>query len=1662
MRAIPYNDGGQFRHSDFVAYLPDFLKTEPDVVEFVQVLGDYINNAYRSLRTTTEFEIVRVCSETDVYRMKRTLTTVKDMFEHAMHRSSPILLLSAPRNNARSNLALGNTNAEYPVEIRLQTEKEDTVKNASLRGLGKNVADGQVVYVEFVDGSKYPYYYDRSADTLIVDPMGTSQDPFDGSVNTTDTVVSIVVDDVANVYSRYLKTINNINYYEVFFRFHVSSVDRVPVTGANGELVVDYMNYLVNSGDNQRTSLVSTNGSGYSWKNGFPTGMFYMRDMSSANIVNLSDENGVMAKDPALTDVTEKCSIETAEYASGVLTLTFKQLPTIADGAIAYLVLRKAPTVFYEFKMNVPDPANTLVIDGMVKLNFVPTKACDVASIVANISQYDFIQHPLFESYWTLDYEHPSIAVKWNEQLPLCGSVTVSSQRVSFRQYNEAEIANDTVAKGYIPSAKLCSGDWFYLENGNLEIGDPVYSGDTMWEGVVLIRDKKTGVTIGGIEYTQYFLSEGTHILRSSFGKTVDIVRVRGGIIKASSDGRSEGVYAGDSLPEDGDYLLLTSVKDPADRHFMQVSTARVRTVTFECSTLSIGETYFVTRLIRDNGVFASGVKRYAYDDTDVTAVLDYVTGLDIVTAKWLLATDSESGAVALLAMSTGVKKETDVLTEGDLVYVRADDQINELRHGTLFADKLARRAFSYVKVPNQFIPFYGQYDTLELGEEPDYSLPHDVLTSLTYIRKVNTTGLKYGWEDREWLYHGDELNVAGEHRNGFVEFLSSSLDSDIVNSDLSRFKDAVIDYPIVKSGISLEIKNEIDSVMAVNNNDGTWTVTVNSASHGLVDGCMVDISGIDSGDADADQYLFNLRGITVSVVDNDVVSYTVETDRTFAKTVYDVLGNHGIMLYDCSYRYRVAGVRVSESTLSGFTFLLRIEAVNGEGAIHVGRKLVFRDCAIQFAGITNPVVLTGEHEVIADPDAGSSDTDKYICIAYAFPDASLAGRQGAPVSANAYICVPPAEDDIVVADDKLYRVTPGAWQELDPKSIIVPCTIYAQQNLFDTSETNPASSLGDVVGVRSIRNMGDGKALVELSKSIPYLSKENARFINDRMEVYISNVYPTEYNGWHTVTEVKGGSFIVIRVNDNANGKPLLDGSPVDNRQMELRPGTWYKYTVAELEWGKISHCATYSMQNLVTEAHCGVTANGENAAWTYIMTRLPHRLSANDYIIVDCAGNGVAEMEPAGAVRLVRAVVTKVIDDNTFAIYGDCTGVITAGTSTAYRGYVLDRSEDNLRALNGAYAFESASYGNSVIRLRDGDVVVALAQTRPAERIGWRVSADSAWTPVRTKRVMKIRDVSVDMMKNAEYDEAETDSGIAEYKYIPHDHVSVMSAAETEDNVYVVPRNFARQFNFDNKALENLDTANNGMLQYSSKYDYGTIASRKGMDSSFDGIPDMGYPLAEKIERIAYLRDMSVIDYDLIGYLARFMGFDISGMDDNINENPLYNTEEMRRLAVRSVVENLPDIYAHSGTAAGMSMVMSLFGVVGRILTKWTETSNPYGELLTDEEVSERIATEGEVGSVWVPTPHIDLEIKAETATGRSIVGINSVEYLKDIIRVIKPIDVVFDKISVVIDATLNAEVSIVAHGGTLSAGTSPFASSSGEDVIIVDGPIAEDCLQ
>ena len=52
MRSPVYNDRGQFRYSDFVAYIPEFLKSEPDVVTLLQVFSDYVLT--KALHVATE------------------------------------------------------------------------------------------------------------------------------------------------------------------------------------------------------------------------------------------------------------------------------------------------------------------------------------------------------------------------------------------------------------------------------------------------------------------------------------------------------------------------------------------------------------------------------------------------------------------------------------------------------------------------------------------------------------------------------------------------------------------------------------------------------------------------------------------------------------------------------------------------------------------------------------------------------------------------------------------------------------------------------------------------------------------------------------------------------------------------------------------------------------------------------------------------------------------------------------------------------------------------------------------------------------------------------------------------------------------------------------------------------------------------------------------------------------------------------------------------------------------------------------------------------------------------------------------------------------------------------------------------------------------------
>jgi len=218
------------------------------------------------------------------------------------------------------------------------------------------------------------------------------------------------------------------------------------------------------------------------------------------------------------------------------------------------------------------------------------------------------------------------------------------------------------------------------------------------------------------------------------------------------------------------------------------------------------------------------------------------------------------------------------------------------------------------------------------------------------------------------------------------------------------------------------------------------------------------------------------------------------------------------------------------------------------------------------------------------------------------------------------------------------------------------------------------------------------------------------------------------------------------------------------------------------------------------------------------------------------------------------------------------------------------------------------------------------------------------------------------------------------------------------------------------------------------------------------------MGYPLAERIERLAYLRDPNVIDMDLIGYLARFMGYDITALADDINSSNVYKNGDDREKAIRETVAHLPQFYALNGTKPGINMLMATFGLVGELITMWTRVDDPYGRLVRQTEVDDMIAKDGT--SSWVPTPHITLDIKSNDNYNCVLMGNDELVRMREQIRRCKPINVVFDGIRVIFDSSTKASVSISNAGMSIKCGTVPLIGGTEYYGIDTDPCLGEDC--
>ena len=1619
MNPIVYNKNGQYRFTDFVGYLPEFLQSEPDVVTYMQVLSDYINNAYRNVDVTDEFELIKVCSSTDVKSVLNWMERLSDMFRLACDRGEPILYLSVPRNNINSNVILGNATAEYAREIEIDYDTiVDRIDGASRRIGTKALNDGDIVYVNYRNRAlheKVAYYYLVDVDTLVKDSMCTSQDPFTGTYNEPSTAMQFKVTEVGKVLRRYGGVHddghNRVIFYEVVLPIHISDIERVPATGtvtydvdSNGiddMLFVDYYNLSnATSGDDTKTFntyMKFAGDTGFKWHGDYPSGMFYFKNTSAAKLSRVDYDGTMMLADPIEAPSVERYRILSVKKTSGVYRVYMDAFPGLYGNALFYISRVNGANTedMGVYRMVSEISSSTRFDSGELYIDLVNVSGIDYG--IEELDNLVLISIPLAASKYELDFDTARPLIKWSREITgpsgialgtaanikMTSAVIEENQTIytgSASNYTtsfEAKIALRKDLHDVIAASDMVRG--FYTDNGG-----------TVHDLFTDEYDRPAIVTVRSVQYSPdtgnciiQFNTPSTSMSPAAFAGDIVLQKITSGYILSPYEESEMAYNITLSTPlNDGDMILVSATdeygitRDVFTRIAKGVDTQAVIVLD---EPLHISYMTEIKRVIpTDTGiVHAFDYVKIGANNTVIGAVNRLSYERDVFTPKYMIATSKELPTTSLMEMITDVVPydPSSEYEYGQYVYdapyvkkvIRHVDVREDgiaVNSNSFAVDRVVHYSLGFKEMKNTFTPYCGAVSTLDYDEKVNYAGDMSISRMPMYIKKVNDVRLKYGWNQRQYVYYHDDIGVAPMSRAGFIEVYSGNQSSPVdVDLTQNAYQMAASlrpeNDPVMLYGCGSSMYNPvIDSrPTATINTDGSWTVTVVSSGHGLPDGARVSVTV--TGD-EPEGFVFEADDVKITAVSADIIQY-----------------------------------------------------------------------------VTHPSEMSGLVARISDMDDFVMSYDR------SYGNTS----QTRP---HTY----PEENDLVLVDDTLYVVQNGPWIPIEPTAIRTPTTIYCRHNLFDESVTNPTFALGDEYTIKNIIPIDNGVVQLQISGRIPDF-EQTADGIDRR--VYLQYINQGGLNGWHSVKTVHNGGVIDIYVDPSI--KIDYPVQPITNRYMTVRAGRWYKYTLNGYEWDKKSNKASYVTSNIIVEM---VSDNHDAVSSDTFKTKYKHNLSVGDSVLLDRGGNdafiyGIDDTTTREELErnVIKTVVVSVIDDYTI-VFADTLSVSAVGSSVI-RGYIV--SDRNVSRINGEYV---TKIDGKTVRLRQGDIIILMEQVCRDEIKAWRVTSNTVWIPMKEKRTFKIDDIAVDMKRNPAYDIGDDFDTEAEYRYVTYMDSNVSNDVGSLQIGYMNARNY----HFEHPHIENLDTTQNTIMQYSSKYDYASVAPRDGMDVKFKGVPDMGYPLAERIERLAYLRDPEVLDIDLIEYLARFMGYDITPLADDIRSSNIYKNSTERENAIRETLAHLPQFYALNGTKPGINMLMATFGLIGELVTMWTSTDDPYGKLVRQDEVGKYIDADrasGKTTNSWVPTPHVMLDIIENDNYNSILLGNEELVRMKEQIRRCKPINVVFDGIRVVFNTMIKAEPKIAVGGSRIQDSSFNIVSLDADvdDVDVqLDPCLDEDC--
>lgn len=1662
---IAVNDGGLFRFVDFMNYVPDFLKEEEDVVTLMQLFSDYLNNAYRNLEDSTRFTFNFFATESTAKNMKNRIDELVKKLTACDSNNLYVYYLSLPRTNATYNttdaLTYIKNNIYYEGEFS-ETIPLDVFKNMMPNDQSN---DGDVIYIQYKDNSVYPYYINKADNLLVIDPMRTSQDPFKNTLNAmingAPRVIKFIPKDVSEPIVSFVGQINNANVYSIKFDVTINEVENAPSKYreeiGSDTIDVDLYTYL-----NDTTAFVcvdnATHSPIFNWNGDTPTGIFYFKDLYEF----INGENSYIYQEYRI----EKIEFIPNEQNPSRSNLGYLTLSTVVNLNAGDTFMIESNEVIgtsdiHDVTLSGAYTLETEPCGNVLKIRF--RQAIDLTPGTSRV-KYMTMPNRLYKyalSYSRLGYDYSNVIPKivWDHTASVNDDkvkegdtvypyTTRGNKKIGELRfeniYSFAEDPNDpnkyinVKPKNFVDipeSVEIEAGSHYYFEYSYKD-SENLFA-DSAFDDVFDNPLASYSVS-GGHSYFRKldgnaqlkFPSIGTSIDREvADALVVDVYAMNAamGIYTDVADDSDVFMYS-DVTPDVGDFCLITKIElgsngivktpvngiytiqqatlmDPAGAKyhvFFDKDVPELTTGVFEFTFLKGPEDKSRAVLAAVDANACEAKCKYWYDD--------------IFTADYWLSSDGS------YMLKCAYKDEVDVVVHilkyengkgyktGELIYwpetksvyrvvkpISGNETESELKEKGVIIPYMYNVAdIARKPIYNEYMQGIFRTSQLDYGESVDvsqYSKLNDIVNRL-FVEKADDNRLIFGWKDRDFLMNMASYNTSGKARTGFCEFYTTYEENDIVLKNMENYSVAktIPGEGITLKGLANTLEVTAENLSADAIEAGAYLVRVKAKKHNLPDGAKVRVTGAISPYTMFDFNTPVNEFDTITVVDENEFTYIRHSDYdepnvsspatakvTEYRDIYNPITRIDYYLNDQEgTKYKAGYLYIHTAYPHGYSIYTKVSVVNAptnvENAGWIDSVLGSKH---KVDVIVDDYVYGIKLDAVHVPLGGSS----WLHYETVISDSSN------PLE-NSYSMVSPEDGDVLNVDGKFYKVGIMDWEELSGDTIEAPFYLYTHQNIMDITSTNPSSAKGDENLIESITFDGNDTVTVVVHDRMDLVAKKSC--------VYISQVYPLEFDGRFVVDTVVTPRMFTYKVVPTSI--PENAGRAVNNCKMTCTEGKWFKYLVSEVMVNRKSVYEIFKYGKAI------VDSIADKPSINYVETEISHEYKVGTRIVIY-----IDE-------KYYNAIVSSVLNEKAFLYeFADGSLPIDVLGGYVFKGvYIPEQNhiddveplglyKQYLNCLKAEYDFE------------EGDIVFAndnLRDDMPKRYIAKK----GLWTPCSEKRIMKIKKLDIDRYHNNEWDGANAGEAIDEYVYRPYTYPEVekMIGEDLDNGIssYIMPFHI-RSYNFSSPYVENLDTTEQPMPQFNSKHDYASVAPRYDMDDKFKGIPDMKYPLVEKLERLIYLRDATVIDYDLIGYLARFMGYDITDAKNDVDANRMYSTREAREKAVRETVSNLPQYYTLGGTRPGLEMLMETFGLVAEVITMWTDVDRPYDELIEEDQVRIREDADYEEGKIskWVPTPHVKVKFRSDANFDNGVVGEEKVSTLIKNIKCFKPIQVVFD---------------------------------------------------